>query len=448
MKLNRTVSMLSILSLMALSLAACGSDNGNGASPSASGESAPASPSASSSSSQAASEPASPSEEAPAIEPEDGASLVIWEDKNQRSFIEAAAKDFEAKYGVPVKFEELSPTDQVTKLTTDGPAGLGADVVVFPHDQIGRAAQAGLVLPNDVFADEATSENADNAVNAVTYDGVLYGYPYNVETYALFYNKKLIPNAPKTFDEIVEFAKTFNDVKNNKYAIMWELQQFYYDYAFLASNGGYMFGDNNTNKNDIGLNNDGAVEGGKFMQQLKESVLPIKTGDVNYDIKKGLFSGGTLAMDINGPWAISDYRSAGVDFGIAPLPSINGKPMTSFSGVKAYYVNAYTKYPNASKLLAEFLSSKESQLKNFEMNGILPSNKEAAGDPKVANDEFTKAFLEQFNNSTPMPSIPEMASVWGPITSAIADIWDGGKDVKTSLDKAVSQIKEAISSGQ
>lgn len=435
--------MMSALSLMAVSLAACGgNNNGDNASPSASS----AEPSASASA--PASESASPSEETPALEPEAGASLVIWEDKNQRNFIEAAAKDFEAKYGVTVKFEELAPPDQVTKLTTDGPAGLAADVVVFPHDQIGRAAQAGLVLPNDVFQDETTSGNVENAVKAVTYDNVLYGYPYNVETYALFYNKKLIPEAPKTFDDIINFAKTFNDPKNNKYTLMWELQQFYYDYAFLASNGGYMFGNNNTNKEDIGLNNDGAVEGGKFLQTLKSSLLPIKTGDVNYDIKKGLFTGGTLAMDINGPWTISDYRTAGVDFGVAPLPSINGKPMTSFSGVKAYYVNAFTKYPNASKMLAEYLSSKESQLKNFELNGILPSNKEAAADSKVTDDPITKAFLEQFNNSTPMPSIPEMGSVWGPITSSIAEIWDGGKDVKASLDKGVTQIKEAIASAK
>lgn len=65
------------------------------------------------------------------LQPEEGATLVIWEDKNQSSFIEQRAKKFEEKYGVTVKMEELPPTDQVTKLTTDGPAGLAADVVVF-----------------------------------------------------------------------------------------------------------------------------------------------------------------------------------------------------------------------------------------------------------------------------------------------------------------------------
>jgi arabinogalactan oligomer/maltooligosaccharide transport system substrate-binding protein len=426
------------LSVLVFSLAACGnSGGGNEVSPSPvaspdSGETSPQN---------------SGNAVAEGLQPEAGASLVIWEDKNQRTFIEQLAKEFEAQYGVPVKMEELAPPDQVTKLTTDGPAGLGADVVVFPHDQIGRAAQAGLIFPNEDFQEQTISENAENAVKAVTFEDVLYGYPYAVETYALFYNKKLLPTPPKTMEEVITFAETFNDVKSNKFALMWELQQFYYDYAFLVTPGGYMFGSDNTDKNDIGLNNAGSLEGGKFMQTLKEKVLPLKTGDVNFDIKKGLFTSGTLAMDINGPWALSDYRAtAGLEFGVAPLPSINGKPMVSFSGVKAYYVNANTQYPNAARLFARFLSTKEAQLKNFEINGLLPSNKEAAADQAIQNDEITKAFLEQFNNSTPMPAIPEMGNVWGPITAGIAEIWDEGKDVKTSLDKAVQQIQEAISS--
>ncbi|MGN7309085.1 extracellular solute-binding protein, partial [Bacillus subtilis] len=190
------------------------------------------------------------------------------------------------------------------------------------------------------------------------------------------------------------------------------------------------------------------IKGGQFLQTLKSEVLPVKMGDVNYDIKKGLFSSGKLAMDINGPWSIADYRNAGIDFGVAPHPAIEGKPMTSFSGVKAYYVNAFTTYPNAAKLFAAYLSSAESQMVNFEMNGTLPANKDVAADPKIQGDEITKAFLEQFNNSTPRPSLPAMDSVWGPISAAITDIWDGGKDVKTSLDNAVNQVKESLATVQ
>lgn len=381
------------------------------------------------------------------IEPEAGASLLVWESQEERPFVEAIAKEFTEKYGIEVRFEEVGAADQVTKLTTDGPAGLGADVVVFPHDNLGRAVTAGLVLPNDFYEETSRSQNSEIAVNAVTYDGVLYGYPRAVETYALFYNKALIAEAPKSFDEVVQFASTFNDAASNKYALMWDVGNFYFSYPFIST-GGYVYGSNGTDKNDIGLNTEGAVAGLAYYGSLKNSILPMNSGDVNYDIKKGFFTGGTLAMDINGPWTIGDYKASGIDFGVAPLPSINGQPASSFSGVKAWYVNYNSKYPQAARLFANFASSKDAQLLDLKLTGALPANIEASNDPAVQNDDIVKAFITQFNQSTPMPSIPEMGNVWSPIAAAFSDVWNSGKDAKEALDNAVQQIKDANNGAQ
>ncbi|RAP74078.1 sugar ABC transporter substrate-binding protein [Paenibacillus montanisoli] len=383
-----------------------------------------------------------PAEDAELV-PEEGATLLVWESKEERPFVEKMMKEFTEKYGVEVKMEELGAGDQVAKLTTDGPAGIGADVVLFPHDNLGKAVAAGLVLPNDEYGDLAVSENSEVAVQAVTYDGVLYGYPRAVETYAMFYNKDLIATPPTTFDEVKEFAKTFNDSKNNKYAFMWDIGNFYFSYPFLATTGGFVYGKDGQDKSEIGLNNAGAVEGATYFASLKKEVLPLKSGDVTYDIKKGLFTGGTLAMNIDGPWAIGDIKKSGINFGAAPIPSINGKSSVSFSGVKAWYVNSYTKYPNAAKLFARFASTKEAQLDDFSLTGAIPANKEATQDPKIQNDEIVKAFVEQFKNSQPMPSIPEMGNVWMPIGASLSDIWNEGKDPKASLDNAVKQIQDA-----
>ncbi|WP_139991658.1 maltose ABC transporter substrate-binding protein [Paenibacillus paridis] len=376
------------------------------------------------------------------IQPEEGASLLVWESKEERPFVEAISKEFTEKYGIEVKFEEVGAADQVTKLTTDGPAGLGADVVVFPHDNLGRAVTAGLVLPNDFYEEQAKSANSEIAVNAVSYGGTLYGYPRSIETYALFYNKALIPEAPKTFDEIVAFAKTYNDVPNNKFALMWEVGNFYFNYPFIST-GGYVYGENGQNKDDIGLNTEGAVNGLKYYGSLKDSILPLNSGDITYDIKKGMFTAGTLAMDINGPWTIADYKSAGIDFGVAPIPSINGQAASSFSGVKAWYVNQFSKYPNAARLFANFASTKAAQLKDFELTGAIPANTEATNDSAVQGNDIVKGFVAQFNQSTPMPSIPEMGNVWSPIAAAFSDVWNSGKDAKAALDNAVQQIKDA-----
>ncbi|RKP54166.1 maltose ABC transporter substrate-binding protein [Cohnella endophytica] len=429
--MNKSKALLMSLAFTTVfALTACGSKNNNEAS------------SSQSASAPAATESASESAEAPAddLKAEDGATLVVWESKEFRENMDKVAKAFTEQYNIPVKVEEVNEPDQVNKLINDGPAGVGADVVIFPHDNLGKAVSAGLLLENDYFQDVTTSENSEASVKAFTFQDVLYGYPRSVETYALFYNKKLIPEPPKSYDEVIEFAKTFN--KNGQYAMMWEITNFYYAYQFLATPGGYVFGKNGSDANDIGLNNEGAIKGAQMFQKLK-SILPMKAADATFDVKKGLFTSGKLALDINGPWAIADLKKEGIDFGIAPLPTIDGKANVSFSGVKGFAVSSFTKYPNAAKLFARFASTKENQLLYYSELGFLPSNNEAAADPAVTADPLVVGILEQFKNSYPMPAIPEMGNVWGAGQAALTDIWDNNKDPKEALDNAVKQIQEA-----
>ncbi|AWB43175.1 maltose ABC transporter substrate-binding protein [Paenibacillus sp. CAA11] len=428
MKLKRFMVLLAAFTLV-ISITACGSKSNNNS----------AAPSGNAGAKNAATEPAGGGGE---LKPEDGAQLTVWESKEERVFTDEIAKKFTEKYGVPVKIEEISPADQVTKLSQDGPSGLAADVVIFPHDSLGRAANAGLLLPNDTFAEETKKNNTELSINAVTYDGTLYGYPRAAETYALYYNKSLVKEAPKSFDDVIAFGKTFTDKSKNKYAIMWETGNMYFNYPFIATTGGYIYGDNGTNKDDIGINNEGAIESLKTYVKLKE-ILPVKSGDINPDIKRSLFNAGDVAMDINGPWELGGYKKAlGDKLGLVPLPSIDGKPAISASGIKGWYVNSFTQYPNAAKLFAEFASNKDAQLLLNEKVGSVPTNKEALESDQIKNDPYVSAFAEQTKNSQPMPSIPEMGNVWNAVNAALPEIWDNNKDPKQAMDKAATQIKD------
>lgn len=138
--------------------------------------------------------------------PEKGAKLVVWEAQEQQAFMQEVGKAFEEKYGVPVSVEVVAGGDQGARLTTDGPSKTAADVLTMPHDQIGLAVKAGLLLPNEVFEEETRANNVETAVTASSYGNMLYGYPKSVETYAMFYNKDILPEPPKTWDEILAFA--------------------------------------------------------------------------------------------------------------------------------------------------------------------------------------------------------------------------------------------------
>lgn len=434
MKLKKLLVLVAAMSLM-ISITACGSKTNNANS----ATNAPAATNATDNTTPATDEPAA---DDTAIVPEDGAELFLWESKDEMAFTNEIVKQFEEKYGVKVKVEELAPPDQVGRLTTDGPSGLAADVLIIPHDHLGNAATSGLLLENDVFAEETTKNNTESSIVASTYDGTLYGYPRAAETTALYYNKSLLPEPPKSFDDVIAFAKTYNDVKNKKYALMWETGNMYFNYPFIASAGGYLFGDNGTNKDDMGLANDGAIEGLKVYQSLVD-ILPIKSGDINPDIKRGLFNSGDVAMDINGPWELAGYKEAlGDNLGVAPVPTVAGKTAITFSGMKIYVVNSFTKYPNAAKLYASFASDKNAQLLLNEKVGSIPTNLEALQTDQIKNDPFVSGFAEQAKNSQPMPSIPEMSNVWSPVNAALPEIWNNKADPKTAMEKAIKQITD------
>ena len=376
------------------------------------------------------------------LKPEAGAKLKIWDSEgSEGDWLQVVIKEFTAKYGIEVTYEPVGHTDAPGKMKTDGPAKLGADVFSAPHDHVGSMVASGLIYPNDVEKEE---EYLDAAVQGTSYDGDWYGYPVAIETYGLFYNKDLVKNPPKTFDELISFSKGFNDIKNNKYGFMMEVGNFYFAYSFMSGYDGYVFGKNGTDKNDIGLNSNGSVEGLKFHQKLKE-ILPLNTADINYDIKKALFNEGKLAFNLDGPWAVQGHKDAGVNFGVMALPLLpNGKHPASFSGIRAFYVNSYSEYPNAAKLLAQYLTSKELLADRFTKTGQIPPRKDLMEDPAIKNDPISAAFLEQAQYAQAMPNIPEMGSVWTPMATALDENWNKGGDPKALLDNAVKAIKDAL----
>jgi len=113
-------------------------------------------------------------------------------------------------------------------------------------------------------------------------------------------------------------------------------------------------------------------------------------------------------------------------------------------GIKAYYVSSHTKYPKAASLYAKFATSEDMLMKRYELTGQLPPNKKLLDNDKIKNDKIASAFLEQAKEATPMPNIPQMQTVWGPMESAFTTIWNDNTDPKVALDAAVKQIQDAI----
>lgn len=392
------------------------------------------------------------------IKPEKDAKLLVWyEGGPDKPWIEKVAKDFTAKYNVPVKLAVVGSVDAPGKIAKDGPSGLGADVFVSPHDHTGQMVAEGSILQNMYPADYQKQDMAAaiQGVSANNDQGKLtmYGYPLAIETYALYYNKDLmkkegISQLPATWDELFADAKKFNDdksVSGKHFGFMMDVGNYYFMHAFLAGYGGYVFGKNGTDVNDLGLSGDPAVKTADFVNKM-HAILPMKQASITADVMTSLFDTNKLMFTVSGPWDLAGHHKAKVNFSVAPLPKLdNGQYPQSFSGIKSMFVSSYSKYPKAATLFAKFATSTDSLKARYAADGQLPVATALLDDPTIKSNAEVQAFLQQATHSTPMPNLTAMQSVWTPMGTAFVTAWDKPNG-KVPFDKAVTAIKNSIKS--
>ena len=376
------------------------------------------------------------------------ANILVWESNGpEKEFIQWAIKEFRAmpeNKKIKITYQPVESTDSRSKIELDGPAGVGADIFVAPHDHIGALVTGGHVLPID-DGDAYIANFTTNAEKAAKYNGgdgmKYYGYPLGTETYVLLYNKSLIKEneVPKTWEDAIAFAKKFNNPAENKYALVWPVVDGYYGYMFMESFGAPLFGPNGNDRKQHNLNSPAAVKGLTYFQSLKKSILPVEAADASGDFCNAEFTSGKAAMIISGPWSIKTFEKAGVNFGLATLPAFPGstKPATSFSGVRLAFVSSYSQYPEAAKSFAKFLTSKKALEKRFEITSQIPPRKDID-----TNTPLSNPIKEQLKTSTPMPTIPQLGTYWSAMGSAYSGIWNGD-DVKKTLDAAASAMESA-----
>ncbi|MGC8813518.1 maltose/maltodextrin ABC transporter substrate-binding protein MalE [Dictyoglomus sp.] len=367
--------------------------------------------------------------------------ITIWTSEAQVKGLREFVKNFSTKYGIPVEVSEVSFSDIKPKFITSAPTGEGPDIIVGAHDWIGELAVNGLLLPIDFLPKSILDQFTPVTLQAMSYGGKLYGIPYSMEAVALIYNKNLVPNPPTTYESLVRTAK--NLTKGGIYGFLYDYNNFYFSFPFFSALGGYVFKEtpNGLDPLDIGLANEGAIKGvEKLVNLFKEGIL--KQG-VDYQTTTSLFSEGKLGMMINGPWEIDNIKKANINYGVAKLPKIDGKPMRPFVGVQGFMINSRS--PNIAILKTfalEVLATKELELKLFETDPRILARKDAY--KVVSSNPDIKAFGASAADGIPMPNIPEMGPVWSYMGDTLTLITSGKKAPDVALKEAVAQIKDAI----
>ncbi|MCK3881000.1 extracellular solute-binding protein [Streptococcus suis] len=373
--------------------------------------------------------------------------LTIYVDQGYETYINDVKAAFEKENGVTVNVKTGDALTGLDNLSLDNQSGSAPDVMMAPYDRVGSLGSEGQ-LSELTLAD--TSKADDTTTALVTNGGKVYGSPAVIETLVLYYNKDLLTEAPKTFADLEKLATdskyAFEGESGKTTAFLADWTNFYYTYGLLAGYGGYVFGDNGTNPSDIGLANDGAIKAIEYAKTWYEKwPQGLQDSTAANNLINTQFTDGKAAAIIEGPWKAASYKEAGLNYGVATIPTLaNDKEYAAFGGGKAWVVPTGSQNPEMAQKFVDYLTSTDQQKALYDATNEVPANTEAREYAVGKNDELTTAVINQFASAQPMPNISEMSTVWEPAANMLFDAASGAKDAKTAATDAVKLIEDTI----
>ena len=371
--------------------------------------------------------------------------LLVWMDNNE--WAQAVIAEFNKLYpDVSITFEYAGNVDSRGKVSLDGPAGIGPDVFLMPHDHIGNAIIDDICLPLPHEMQELyTSLLLDAAIKTCTFDGDLYAVPISTENIAFFYNKDLLGNTPvpQSFEEVIAFARRWNNPSVNRYALRWQVDDAYHNYFFLTAFNMKLFGPDMSDFRSPGFDSAEAGKGMAFHKSLHE-FYTVNTSDATWDSTVAAFQRGEVPFTITGPWAIGDAVKNGINFGVTKLPAINGVQPRCFSGNIVASVSSYSKNIPAALAFVNFLASIEGAALQFQMTGKLTAHKDISGIAGLKDDVYLRGIMEQSPFADPMPVIPEVNQMWDALKALFTFTWDGQLGVEEAQKKAMETYDIAL----
>jgi maltose-binding protein MalE len=360
-----------------------------------------------------------------------------WKESEIASLNEVIAA-FQAEYP-DVKFDILYvPFDDLRgKYETAASTGGGPALLIGAADWGPAFYDAGLVadLTPYLTPDFLATIN-EAALGAVQYKGALIGLPQTIKGVVMYRNKAIIPQAPKTWEELVAAAKaaTQGDVigANLEYG-------FFFSAAHLHGIGGKLMEPNG----DPAFNNEKGVEWVNLLVSFKEA------GPTEYytDNDVNLFKAGKVGIIIDGTWNLGGLAEAiGADnLAVDPWPAYKDGHLSGYVQTENIYLNANVTGDDQKAALAfiQFFLSPKAQ-------ALLADPTKAAHIPAIKGvevaDPLLKQAVEAFALGTAFPVIPEMGAYWGPMDTALKSVFDEGADPAAALQQAydsiVAKIKE------
>ncbi len=319
----------------------------------------------------------------------------------------------------------------------------GPDLVVtIPHDWLPGLIEAGVVLSLDGLVDDETLRGvAPIALEAFSSGGALFGLPVEITGVALIHDRAQVEQVPSDWEAFVDLARSYTS--DGRFGFLYPYTDPFFSYGWWHAYGGYVFassGAGGWDDHDLGLGGEPGYAAARVLRDLRHGygLLPASS---DYGRMDGEFMARRTPMIINGTWALGDYLQAGIDLGIAPVPTPPDavRPWAPLVGVQGIVIGASAADPAAAMGFALHLAGPEGAQAYRDAGGArIPVSDLAA----LEGDDVTAAFAAVLAAGELMPATMALDDVWAPWASAIRRATQAGDaDLVSIIDDLEGQLQ-------
>lgn len=379
------------------------------------------------------------------------AQLKLWGSQEDQEYlgevIEMFKEDYPEAKDWDIELAVVGSADAKTEVLKDPTTA--ADVFEFASDQLYSLVDAGVLYKITKDKDTVEADMIDTAYQASCIDGALYGYPSTSNSYFMYYDKSMYPNE----EDVASLeAMLEKDLGAGTVNFAMDLDNGWYTASLFFGAGCTLFGEDGQDPTECSFNNEQGVLAGKYLLNMCQNP---KIGNYDDALLLSGFEGRTLGAAITGTWnAEAIKESLGDDFGVATFPTMtleDGTVMqpSTIVNFNIYGVNAQTKYPLESMLLANYITSEKVQKLRFEERNSTPVNKNLVADTELLEASPAVATLAKQTElaSTVQPSISQIANFWSPMEAFGQDCIAGvvtEDNMQEKLDLLVNNILSAL----
>ena len=331
------------------------------------------------------------------------------------------------------QFSELYPNIKINHISTvnaelkkqvqiDAISGNMPDVLQFDNPDYAAFAAGGYLMDiTDLVADwEDMPHYWKACTEAVSYNGRLYGLPWECNCIGLWYNKTLLDElgkeVPVTWDDVLDICVAAKEKGYYGFAIpvpASEVGTFEFIPWLYAAGGSIEK-----------LDSEESIYALNFLANLTEQGYMTKEvlGYSHGDMTNAFLAGNTVLM-CNGSWCIANLAGATFEYGATTLPVLKaGDTPTNCLGGYHVGISADCKNVDAALTYLKFICSAEVNGPFAAAKGLLPTSEESAQYPA-----FSEGLISDFVAGLPgaiarvNPNWPDMSvNVYTAIQAALS----------------------------